>query len=71
MASQTYITREGDVLDWIVWRQYGRLQERLVELVLEANRGLADYGPILPAGVSVVLPELPRATRTQGVRLWD
>ena len=42
-----------------------------VELVLEANRDLADRGPLLPAGLRLVLPDLPRpATEVQPLRLW-
>lgn len=65
-----YRTKAGDVVDWIVWRHYGR-QAGAVELVLEANPGLADHGAALPAGVEVVLPELPVPEPEPVVRLWS
>ena len=69
--SQEYISREGDVVDEIAWRYYGTHQGRAVERLLDANPGLADHGPILPAGVLLVLPDLPAPVAVQGVKLWD
>lgn len=65
-----YQTREGDTLDWILWHWYGR--EQVVPAVLEANPGLADLPPVLPAGVLINLPkiETPGAA-PDGVELWD
>ena len=65
-----YTTRDGDMLDWICWRHYGRT-DGTVEAVLEANPGLADLGPVLPLGTEVLLPDLPDPTETPLVRLWD
>ncbi len=66
-----YRTRDGDMLDWICWRHYGR-QAGAVEAVLEVNPGLSDAGPILPAGLVIALPELPQPGQTvDTVRLWD
>lgn len=61
---------DGDVLDELCWRHYGR--EDAVPAVLAANPGLADAaGPVLEAGVSIVLPELPPAPELEGaVQLW-
>lgn len=65
-----YITRQGDTLDYICWKFYEQ-QSGAVEVVLEANQNLADLGPILPAGVTVILPELEKpATEVQPLRLW-
>ena len=68
----TYRTREGDVLDELCWRHYGR-QSGAVEAVLAANPGLSDLGPIYPSGVLIALPDLaPAAAETPApVRLWD
>lgn len=65
----TYRTREEDMLDDICWRHYGR--EGAVKEVLEANVGLADYGPVLPSGVRIVLPDIAEAAAEQAVSLWD
>lgn len=67
----TYITKEGDVLDWVANKHYGALDNRQFELVLAANPGLADLGPILPSGIKVILPDLTPPATSQGVRLWD
>ncbi len=69
MTDATYRTLAGDVLDWICWRYYGR-QSGAVESVLAANVGLAERGPIYPAGVIIALPDLAEPVR-QPTRLWD
>ena len=67
----TYLTSDGDVLDAVCHRQYGP-RPQAVEAVLDANPGLADRGPLLPAGLRIELPELPAESRESGVvRLWD
>lgn len=67
----TYQTRTGDVLDEVVHRFYGRQDNGLVELVLEANRGLADNGPVLPAGLSINLPDAPTPEPTDRLQLFS
>lgn len=66
-----YTTSDGDTVDYIAWRQYGRQTGRVVEKLLEANPGLADYGPVLPAGVIVRLPVIAAEPQARGVYLWD
>ncbi|WP_456267640.1 tail protein X [Kushneria sp. AK178] len=69
--AQEYRTKRSDTLDWICWRYYGRQDNRIVELVLDANPGLAENGPSLPAGWVVTLPDINVASlRKQSVRLW-
>lgn len=65
-----YRTSEGDTADYIAWKYYGTTDRRVVEQLLDANKGLADRGPVLPAGVIVRLPEID-TTVVEGVRLWD
>lgn len=65
-----YLTRDGDTLDRICWKFYDR-QSTAVEAVLEANPHLADYGPTLPAGVVIELPELPEPTEEASGGLWN
>ncbi|MCP3941410.1 MAG: phage tail protein [Desulfobacteraceae bacterium] len=66
-----YMTSDGDMLDMICWKYYGRV-EGTVEAVLEANCGLADKGAVFPAGVKIELPNLSDATaETKTMRLWD
>lgn len=65
-----YRSKEGDTVDLVVWRYYGRQNELIVERVLEENPGLADYGPVLPEGVRIALPEIAEEQSTESVRLW-
>lgn len=65
------ITHQGDTVDALCFRHYGRTRG-MVEAVLEQNPGLADYGPVLPHGLQVNLPETPpKQTNTPLLRLWD
>lgn len=66
----SYVSRDGDMLDWICWRHYGT-SDGAVELVLNANPGLALQPAVLTAGVTMVLPELPTPSQRPTVRLWD
>ena len=66
-----YQTKENDVLDKICFKHYSHIRGT-VEAVLAANPGLADHGPVLPAGVLISLPMLPEATpQKKTIRLWD
>ena len=66
-----YSTRDGDSVDYVAWKHYGTADAAVVEAVIQANPGLADRGPVLPAGVSITLPDLVTPTKTEGQRLWD
>ena len=65
---QSYRTSDGDMLDRICLKYYGK-QSGAVEFVLEHNPGLATLGPVFNAGVIIQLPPMPvKASAT--VRLW-
>lgn len=67
----TVIAHQGDTVDAICWRHYGRTAG-VTEAVLEANPGLADQGAVIPHGTAVVLPDAaPQAEQRQVVNLWD
>jgi phage tail protein X len=69
----TYTTRQGDMIDAIVHRYFGATAG-IVEQVIEANRSLAlaDYGPVLPAGLMIELPGVERKQEEKKVtRLWE
>ncbi|EHJ5509927.1 phage baseplate assembly protein V [Escherichia coli] len=53
-----------DTVDALCWRHYGRTQG-VTEQVLKANPGLAEYGPFLPHGLQVELPDIPTTTTVQ------
>ena len=64
-----YVTLAGDMVDAVCHAHYGR-RRGAVEAVLAANPGLAAMGPVLPAGVEILLPELP-PPGPPIARLWD
>lgn len=67
----TVIANQGDTVDAICWRYYGRTAG-VTEAVLDANPGLADLGPVIPHGTAVTLPDAaPQAEQRQVVTLWD
>lgn len=66
-----YRTKDGDTVELVAWNFYGRQDNRIVERVLEANYGLADYGPVLSAGLLISLPDIAETQTSQGVKLWD
>lgn len=70
MEAMRYRTSDGDTVDAIAWRHYGATDRRVVENLLQANPGLADYGDVLPPGVIVTLPHIEPAQTKRGVRLW-
>ncbi len=70
-SAASYLSEQGDTVDYIAWRYYGRLDDRVVERVYEANSGLADLGPVLPDGTKVKLPRIPEPETREGVRLWS
>lgn len=64
-------TGQGEMLDLICYRYYGPAPG-VVELVLDVNRGLADRGPILPAGMLILLPRVFAAQAGAAtIKLWD
>ena len=69
--SVTVRAQQNETVDTLCWRHYGRTAG-VTEAVLEANPGLADYGPILPQGLAVQMPKAQTAApKRQMVNLWD
>lgn len=66
----TYISKEGETVDFICWKYYGFTDRLTVEQVLNANPGLADNAIELAAGISIVMPDLSAPAAVQGVKLW-
>ena len=66
-----YVTIDGDMVDAIAYAYYGK-HEKNTEAILEANANLADYGPVLPAGVLIKLPRIPQQETPKPFRqLWN
>lgn len=66
----TYISKDGETLDFICFVHYGRTAG-VVEKVLTANRHLAEYGAVLPAGVRITLPQIDEPKSNQKIKLWQ
>ncbi|GHB32841.1 tail protein X [Salinicola rhizosphaerae] len=69
--SRIVYAHQGDTVDAICQRIHGKTAG-VTEQVLELNPGLAEFGPILPQGTPVAMPELARRQeRTDTVQLWS
>ncbi|MBB4287646.1 tail protein X [Roseospira goensis] len=65
-------SQQGETVDLICRRAYGRETAENLAAVLDLNRGLAALGPVLPTGTLVRLPDPPAdPPRVAVVRLWD
>ena len=72
ISETKYLTRYGDTVDYICWRHYGSERGGTTEAVLAANIGLAAHGPVLPAGLTIVLPAYNDTKQVEKlVELWD
>jgi phage tail protein X len=70
MAETQYVTKQPEMLDYIAFKAYGK-SVGATEAIYAANPGLADYGPFLPPGLTIVLPDLSSdAPQLQTVKLW-
>jgi phage tail protein X len=64
----TYITKEGDVLDWIVWKHYGTMSA--LKQVMKANPNITNE--LLPAGIEIKLPYIESVQKADNeVKLWS
>lgn len=61
---------QGDTLDAICARYYGRTQG-VVETVLAANTGLAEFGVVLPHDTAVELPDVSSSPVSETINLWE
>ena len=64
----SYRTNQGDVLDAICLDLLG--DESHAPAVLATNPGLADLGPIYPAGVMISLPVFSSPVTSGTIKLW-
>lgn len=71
MPSRTTST-QGDTLDLIVFRVLGTVDEKLLDEAFGLNSEISQYGVTMPAGVTVVVPDLPSSPTREGViKLYD
>ncbi|QGM48089.1 phage tail protein [Methylocystis heyeri] len=61
------------MVDAIASRFYSSEHGGATEAILNANDGLASYGPLLPEGLKIIIPDLPPAQPAQlaTVSLWS
>ncbi|WP_338910680.1 tail protein X [Mycetohabitans rhizoxinica] len=65
------ISSQGDTLDVLCWRHYGRT-DGTVEAAFLANPGLAELGVVLPLGTIIELPDASAIASTAPlVQLFD
>lgn len=68
--SETYITRQNDMLDAICYQHYGRVD--VLPQILDANHRLCEQREKLPAGISIILPKINQPdTQKQVINLWN
>ncbi len=65
-----YLAKENDMLDYICWKHYG-FTSGAVEIVLEENPGLAEYGSFLPAGLKIKLPTIQKPVQKSKLKVWE
>lgn len=62
----------GDTVNQLLYRNLGRSDDAAEEALWLLNPELAEFGAVLPAGVSVVLPELvEKVAAVAPVLAWD
>jgi phage tail protein X len=67
------IALQSEPLDALCWRMLGSTAG-IVEQALGLTPGLADLGPLLPAGTAIQLPAAAAAaagSRMAEIALWD
>ncbi|XMA30466.1 tail protein X [Wolbachia endosymbiont of Tetranychus urticae] len=64
-----YLAKENDILDYICWKHYG-FTSGAVEIVLEENPGLSEYGSFLPAGLKIKLPIIEKPLQKSILKIW-
>ncbi|OPG70281.1 phage tail protein [Pseudomonas ogarae] len=62
----------GDSVNLLLYRELERCDDAAEEALWRLNPVLAEWGPVLPAGVWVVLPEVDlKPVATPPVSAWD
>ncbi|TBN49791.1 tail protein X [Pseudomonas sp. BGI-2] len=62
----------GDSVNLLLYRALERCDDAAEEALWRLNPGLAEFAPVLPAGVRVLLPELDsKPIAPQPASAWD
>ena len=67
-TTESYVTEAGDTVDLIAYNRFGAHGAEAD--IFAANPGLASYGPLLPAGVTIIIPVPGVADRSDTQNLW-
>ena len=59
MTIAKHVTKAGDVLDLICLKHYGSSNSELLATIIEKNYWLREYPVVLPAGLEILLPDMP------------
>ena len=65
------LSRDGDTASQILWLVLSREDDEAEEALYELNPGLEQYGPVLPAGINIKLPDLEDPAPAELVNVWD
>lgn len=67
-----YTTRDGDRLDQICLKIYGKTGKTTEEVLYQvANYGVVDMCAVFPAGKEIVLPEISSEPIVEETQLWE
>lgn len=67
-----YTTRDGDRLDHICLKFYGRDSKTTEQVMYQvANYGITDMCAVFPAGQVITLPDIEPEPITKETNLWD
>ncbi|MGL5997077.1 MAG: tail protein X [Pseudomonas proteolytica] len=62
----------GDSVNLLLYRELGGCDDAAEETLWGLNPGLAEHGPVLPAGVWVIVPEMDaKPGVATPVSAWD
>ncbi|MFQ6350923.1 tail protein X [Pseudomonas sp. R11F] len=62
----------GDSVNLLLYRELGRCDDAAEETLWRLNPELAEHGPVLPAGVWIIVPEMQvRLRAARPVLAWD
>lgn len=70
-GATVFVTIDGDMVDLIAETYYGK-HAMNTEAIYEANPGLAQKGPVFPAGLVIRIPVVStKPEQKEFRRLWD
>lgn len=68
--ARTITTTQGDMVDKIALRAYGRRDGTTTALVLQANSALCHQPVRQPSGLVIIIPPAPATITARRVKLW-